>query len=258
MAKYNGEEWIGNKYGMLSVIEPVHKTLNNGDMQWFWKVKCDCGNEKIVKPIEIIKGKIVSCGCYRKSGKQVQSVHGESRTRLHNIWCGMNDRCDPMHKDSDRYGKRGIKVCDEWKSYEKFAEWARSNGYEDGLSIERKDVNGNYCPENCEWITLGKQARNRRTTKWVEYNGERMSLAQAAELAGLPYKQVHFRIKKGWSVEKALSTPMRRGKSELHKKCDEMGLNYHSVYNRIRNGWTEDEAFSIPFSLGNNQTLRNQ
>jgi len=135
--------------------------------------------------------------------------HGESHTPLHNIWCGMNNRCNPKHKNSEEYGKRGIIVCDEWKSYEMFAKWAKENGYEPGLTIERIDVNGNYCPENCTWIPLSKQARNRRTTAWVTYNGRQMSLAEASEIAGLPYKQVWFRIHvSGWTFEKAISTPL--------------------------------------------------
>ena len=94
--------------------------------------------------------------------------HGESHAHLHNIWCGMNDRCNPANVASKNYGDRGISVCEEWRDYTKFAEWARNNGYKEGLSIERKDVNGDYCPENCTWIELEKQARNRRTTRFVE------------------------------------------------------------------------------------------
>lgn len=168
----------------------------------------------------------------------------------------MNNRCNPQNKDSGRYGKRGISICEEWKNYEKFAEWARDNGYKDGLTIERIDVNGDYCPENCTWIPLSIQARNRRTTSWVTYRGREMSLAEAAELAGLPYKQVHYRIKRsGWSVEKALSEPIKSGVSDLHKKCDELGLNYHTIYNRIRMGWSEEDALKTPIlGLGANQT----
>ena len=178
------------------------------------------------------------------------SSHHESHTRLHNIWCDMNKRC----KSNPRYAGRGIFVCDEWKDYSAFASWARSNGYSDELTIERINVNGPYEPNNCKWITLEKQARNRTTTRWVMYGGEKMSLAEASERSGIPYKVAHLRIKSGWSVEKALSVPVR-SKSELHKKCDELGLNYHTVYNRIRMGWTEDEALKTRFAgIGANQT----
>lgn len=175
-------------------------------------------------------------------------IHGESHTRLHDIWCDMHKRC----KYHPGYAGRGIKVCQEWDEYVVFAEWARNNGYADNLTIERKDVNGNYCPQNCEWIEMRRQARNRTTTKWVEYKGRKMSLAEAAEISGISYKLVHIRLKKGWSLERALSEPIR-SKSELHKKCDELGLNYHSVYTRISSGWSEEDAFSTPFNVRNNQ-----
>lgn len=177
-------------------------------------------------------------------------THCESHTRLHNIWCGINKRC----KSDVRYGGRGIIICEEWKDYENFAKWARENGYTDELTIERIDVNGNYCPSNCTWIPLGKQARNRRTTFWVEYNGKTMSLAQASEEAGLPYKQVFFRIKHGWTPERALSTPLFK-KSELHKRCDSLGINYHTVYSRLKRGWSEEDAINIEMKgIGANQT----
>lgn len=259
MEMYNDEKWIGKKFGKLTVIEPVRVVSNNGNSQWFWKIKCDCGNETIAKPYGLIKGMQVSCGCYRKSGGQVQRLHSESHTPLHNIWCGMNNRCNPNHKNCKGYGDRGIQVCEEWHDYTKFAKWARSNGYKEGLTIERIDVNGNYCPENCKWIEKEKQARNRRTTFWVDFQGKRMSLAEAAEIAGLPYKEVHFRIKHGWSVEDALNTPLKEP-SDLAKKCRERGLNYNRVYNRIYvYGWTEEDALNIPIAgKGANQATYNR
>lgn len=255
MNKYNDEKWVGKKFGMLTVLQPVHVTTNQGNNEWHWEMKCDCGNKKVYRPYPVIKGKIVSCGCWRGQGKQAPKRHSESHTRLHNIWCGINNRCNPSHKNNSRYGARGIKVCSEWGEYENFAKWAREHGYEDGLTIERVNVDGDYCPENCKWIPLEKQARNRRTTLWVTYQGEKMSLAEAAEIAGLPYKQVHYRIKRnGWSVEKALSTPIR-GKSTLRMKCEELGLNYHTIYNRIWMGWSEEDAINTPIvGLGANQT----
>lgn len=135
----------------------------------------------------------------------MSGTHNESHTRLHNIWCDMNKRC----KHHKQYAGRGIKMCVEWRDYVAFADWARKNGYRDDLTIERIDVSKDYSPENCKWIPPGRQAWNRTTTKWVEYDGKIMSLAEAAFIAGLPYKQVHWRIKHGWDVKKALNTPLR-------------------------------------------------
>lgn len=208
IGRFNRDEWIGQKFCMLTVIEPVHVKNKMGSM-WYWRVRCDCGKEKVIRPTEVISGKNKSCGCYRFGREPWNKSHGESHTHLHNVWCGMNNRCNPNHKNSEGYGDRGIKVCEEWKSYEAFANWARIHGYQDGLTIERIDVNGDYCPENCTWIPLAKQARNRRTTHWVEYQGEQMSLAEACERAGLPYKQVFWRMRRaGWPFEKAISVPM--------------------------------------------------
>lgn len=192
----------------------------------------------------------------QKAGRRPANYsHGESHTRLHNIWCGINNRCNPNHKHTGGYGKRGIKVCEEWKNYVTFAKWARENGYADDLTIERIDVNGDYAPENCKWIKLEKQARNRRTTRWVVYKGEKISLAEAAERAGLPYKQVHARIKSGWSEEDALTVPIKQGNG-IVKRCRDAGLNYHTVYGRINSGgWTEEDALSIKsIGKGANQT----
>ena len=216
MAKYNNPEWIGKRFGMVTVLEPITHMEKRGK-NWYWKIRCDCGCEKEMKPHDLITGRAVSCGCYRKSGNQVLVRHNESHTPLHNIWCGMNKRCNPNKKSCKNYGDRGIKVCEEWSEYEAFANWARENGYREGLSIERIDVNGDYCPDNCTWIPMEKQARNRRTTHWVEYRGERMSLAEACERANLPYKQVFERIvKRKWPVDLALSVPMGSGKREKH------------------------------------------
>lgn len=255
---YDDRKWIGQKFGMLTVVEPV-QYWNGRSTQWYWKVRCDCGNEKTAKPRDVISGHQVSCGCYRKNRPGVSLRHGMSHTHLHNIWCGMNNRCNPEHSSSKGYGKRGITICEEWSVFENFRDWAFQNGYEDGLTIERKDVNGNYCPENCTWIPLGKQARNRRTTRWVEYQGRTMSLAEAAEIAGLPYKQVHYRLKKGWSLERALSEPLACNDNSLHRRCVEMGLNYHTVYNRVYSlGWGEEKALSVPtLGCGANQTSYN-
>lgn len=208
---YNRPEWIGKKFNMLTVLEPVHVENKMGRM-WYWKVRCECGTEKIERPIEVISGHVKSCGCYIKSKPAPNKTHGESHTRLHNIWLGMIGRCNPNTVNSVGYGSRGIKICDEWKDYITFANWARNNGYDDSLTIERIDVNGNYEPKNCKWIPLADQARNRRTTHYVTYKGERMSLAEACERANLPYKQVFERIvKRKWPVDEALSIPIGEG-----------------------------------------------
>lgn len=209
-AKYNKPEWIGKKYNMLTVIGIEHKVTKSGYNEWWWKVKCDCGKEKSMKAVYVQSGHSKSCGCFRKSGGFMTNLrHNETHTRLHSIWSMMRERCGESNSANERYAGRGIKVCEDWQRYENFAKWARENGYDDTLSIERINNDGDYCPENCKWIPRNLQARNRGTTYWVEYQGRKMSLAEACEIADMPYKQVYARINYlNWPVEKALSIPM--------------------------------------------------
>lgn len=205
--KYNNKEFVGKKFNSL-VVKDIKHQKQGKYWYWMWLCKCDCGNEKYIRAEYVIRGHTKTCGCGKCGGSP---THGETKSRLHHIWCSMRQRCIPDTKvpSYQRYGPRGIIVCDEWNDYVTFAAWAKANGYDDTKSIERIDNDGNYCPENCKWIERGKQARNRCTTKYVEYQGRRMSLAEASEIAGLSYKQVHARITRlGWPVEEALSVPI--------------------------------------------------
>lgn len=206
-AKYNSPEWIGKQYGKLTVVGLDNVQFKHGKKN-MWVCKCECGKTKTMEPGNVLSGHSTTCGC----GKTFHwaTKHGESSSRLYSIWGKMCERCSTttkeMHKD---YAGRGIRLCDEWKKYENFAAWAMKNGYSNGLSIERVNNNGNYCPENCIWIDRGLQARNRRTTHWVKYQGREMSLAEACEIAGMPYKQVFSRIKYAkWPIDDALTIPI--------------------------------------------------
>lgn len=140
------------------------------------------------------------------------TTHGEWTTKLWGHWSAMRRRCNTASTGNFAiYGGRGIKVCDEWKDYLAFREWALANGYDDSLSLDRVDVNGDYCPENCRWVTAKEQARNRRNTIYVEFHGERVPLAQLSEEYKVDPDLVYARVVgRGWDVEKALTTPNRR------------------------------------------------
>lgn len=176
----------------------------------------------------------------------------EDHKSLWSRWNGIKRRCSNENDERyHQYGGRGIKVCEEWLvSFDNFAEWALSHGYTDDLTLERIDVNGDYCPENCKWITLQEQAFNKRGTKWVEYKGERIQLMILCERLGVNYDTVHDRIyKRGWSVEDALEKPSAQCNSLLGK-CREKGINYATVRDRIlKFGWSEERALNTP-SLG--------
>lgn len=164
-------------------------------------------------------------------------------------WHGIKKRCLNEHNERyHQYGGRGIKICDEWlESFDNFAEWALSNGYAENLTLERIDVNGDYCPENCKWIPLQEQAFNKRDTKWVEYRGEHLQLKVLCERLGITYDTVHDRIyKRGWSIEEAIEKPSQQSNS-LMSKCREKGINYGTVRDRINKlGWSEERALNTP------------
>lgn len=171
-------------------------------------------------------------------------------------WHGIKKRCLNVNNERyHQYGGRGIKICEEWlASFDNFAEWALNNGYSEELTIERIDVNGDYCPENCKWVTLQEQSRNKRDTKWVDYKGEHIQLIKLCEREKVCYDTVHDRIyKRGWSVEKAINEPSHRENS-LMSKCREKGINYATVRDRIyKFGWSEERALNTP-SLGRGAT----
>jgi hypothetical protein len=111
----------------------------------------------------------------------------------------------------EHYGARGISVCDEWKHYEYFRDWATSAGYDDQLTIERINVNGNYEPGNCKWATPKEQANNKRTSRYIEFNGECHTIAEWADSLGMDKRALWDRLfVQNWPIERALTTPLRR------------------------------------------------
>ena len=143
--------------------------------------------------------------------------HGMTHEKIYYVWSGMKRRCyNPKTKDYERYGGRGICVCEEWRQdFVVFYNWAISNGYRDGLTIERNDVNGNYCPENCCWISKAEQSRNRRSSLYISYNGETRIFSEWADLYGINRTTLRHRIfDYGWSIEKALNTPAYVGRNQ--------------------------------------------
>jgi hypothetical protein len=146
-------------------------------------------------------------------------IHGQSASRLYTIWCALKRRCNNKNGEQYKdYGERGVTVCDEWRSFEPFREWAMANGYRDDLTIDRKDNNGNYCPENCRWATRKEQANNRRNTIKIEFDGMSKTLSEWSEIVGIPYLTIWRRIyQRDWPIEKALTTPLQNN-GHLTKK----------------------------------------
>lgn len=167
---------------------------------YFWVCKCDCGKEKIVRSYDLRDGKVKSCGClHAEKVKTNTKTHGKSNTLIYEIWCSMKARCyRTTWKDFLNYGGRGITMCDSWRNdFMSFYEWSMSNGYEEGLSIDRINNDGNYEPSNCRWVTQTRQARNKSTNRLITIDGMTKTLSEWCEVYSVHISTAHSRIKRG-------------------------------------------------------------
>ena len=185
------QDITGMKFGRLTALYPIE-----GTNPIKWQCKCDCGNDKVVLAQLLKNGATKSCGCYRR---ERFLTHGLYRTKLHGVWAGMLQRCYyPKHIDTQWYSEKQIEVCDEWRNdFQCFYDWAIESGYREGLSIDRKDNNSGYSPENCKWSTAKEQANNRTTNIVIEYDGRKQTLKQWAEEFGINYSTLYYRYKRG-------------------------------------------------------------
>lgn len=198
----------GKKFGRWTVI----KRAASKEGASFWECVCNCGNKNSVSGRALVYGTSKSCGCW---AIELATKHGHNPTAnpsaTYRVWRGIKARCNnPNVKIFKRYGGRGIKMCDRWKK--SFANFLADMGERPaGLSIERKNNNGHYTPKNCKWATRTEQARNRRSSRFLIYKGERKTLAEWCELLNLSYANVSARLKLGWSVKEAFEMPVNRG-----------------------------------------------
>ena len=193
--------------GRLTVLECVGKNNKNEPM---WLCQCSCGNNKIIRGYSLACKKAPqSCGCLQKEAasrtgkrtikylvkRQEDNKLSPEIKRLHRIWTQMRQRCEnPNNHAYSYYGNRGIKVCKEWEDVDAFEKWALENGYEDTLTIDRIDSNGNYEPSNCRWTTMQVQANNTRGNKYITYKGETKSLADWCRELNLDYFRTKARL----------------------------------------------------------------
>ncbi|PWJ93569.1 hypothetical protein C8D77_101248 [Mesorhizobium loti] len=212
----------GQQFGQLRVLGPA--SMVNKHLRW--NCICACGAECQVSGEGLRKGIAISCGCNQRKGRG-NTTHGLNTGGTHPLagtWSGIQQRCfNPNAQRYNRYGGRGITVCDRWLNgadgkpgFQCFVEDMGPKPTPEH-SIERKDKDGNYEPGNCHWALDVEQARNRRTTVEVDLDGERVSLAEYCERKGLTYKIVHQRLSRGWSLEKASSpivSPAQRPRAE--------------------------------------------
>lgn len=183
------QDLTGQRFGRLVAVEYLGGSR--------WNCKCDCGNYHTVVAYSLKSGNTKSCGCYNiEVAIKSNTTHGQRKTKLYGVWCAIKRRC---YKANDKryyvYGERGIRVCSEWlNDYQTFCDWAMSNGYAYGLTIDRIDNNGNYEPNNCRWVTPQQQQRNKRNNHIIEYNGEKMLAVEFAEKYHINYSTLLTRL----------------------------------------------------------------
>lgn len=195
----------GKRFGKLVAGESERR-----QSRWYVAVTCDCGTSNHVLYQHLIGGQTKSCGCGIGEANSLRSrTHGESRrTPEWTLWNHIKQRCgNPNHSHYAYYGARGITVCQEWRdSYEVFlAHVGRRPSAKHQL--DRINNDGNYEPGNVRWATKTEQMNNRRNNHFVEWNGQRRTIAQWSQALGVPFARIRTRLKRGWSIERTLTTP---------------------------------------------------
>ena len=191
------KDLTGIRFGKQVAIKPNGKNPYGNIL---WLCKCDCGNEHVVPSGKLVQGKSRSCGCFRReNSKKLLQKHGITsggKPRTFTIWADMKSRCLNSKSISYKnYGSRGIRVCDEWLSYENFHNWAITNGYSDELQLDRIDNDGNYEPSNCRWVTREINMRNTRKNHYICVYGETKTISEWINLLGLSKSVAYKHLK---------------------------------------------------------------
>ncbi len=189
---------VSNKrFNCLSPIKRIDK--HN------WLCKCECGNECIINIYHLLDNHTKSCGC-GKNINILNRTHNMSKTHLYQCYHSMLKRC----KYDKIYINKNIKVCQEWlDSFDTFKIWALNNGYNDKLTLERKNVYDNYKPNNCCWVSKSEQPKNKTTTIYLTYNGITKSLLEWSKDMGISRQTLYMRYNRGWNVEKIFDKPLK-------------------------------------------------
>lgn len=199
---------IGDQFGIWTIVKETNDRMYRSDIGVI--CRCDCGTERLVSLQRLKRGATKSCGCISiiNSAKK-NTTHGQHKHRIHGIWRSMKERCqNPNHGAYARYGGRGIKVCKRWQKFEHFLA-DNEILFREGLSLDRRNNNGNYSPRNCRWITKKEQSNNRHDNLFLEFNEERLTCAEWARRIDIKEVTLRKRIQAGWSSEKALTQKIR-------------------------------------------------
>jgi len=201
MSKIN--DLTNRKFGRWTALE------RTSDMR-YWKCVCECGNTGIIFGSSLTTGSSRSCGCFKiERTKETNTKHGLSKSVEFATWSRMKARCSNENIDKYKsYGGRGIRVCDRWMEFENF--YKDMGKRPEGKTLDRIDVNGDYCPENCRWSTWYEQDYNKRDTVRLTYNGMTKTLPEWSEITGINTKNLMNRIVRKWTVERTLTQKPRR------------------------------------------------
>ena len=196
------KDLTGQKFGKVTAINPAG-TNESGNTLWL--CECECGNKTIVVNSNLTRGNSKSCGCVgRDKIIKRNTIHNLCHTRIYNVWRNMKERSlNPNCKEYKYYGGRGIKICDKWFEFKNFYNDMQKT-YQEHLTLDRTDVNGNYEPSNCRWVTQLRQANNKRNNIFVTVNGITSTLADTCREYNVNYNLVWKRLFRGWTIEQAL------------------------------------------------------
>lgn len=204
MTKGHFEDLTGQRFGRLQVIE---RAPNRGK-RIYWVCHCECGTVHDVRQDDLRSGSTLSCGCHQYDK---MTKHGMWNTAAYKTWRSMLRRCElPSAHAYALYGGRGIKVCERWHDFLAFYAdmYPKPSG---AASIDRIDNNGDYCPENCHWASRKEQSRNRSNNRIISYHGTERCVSEWAETLGMRVSALSERLRRGWTVEEALETPVHPG-----------------------------------------------
>lgn len=261
MGKRPIKDLTKKRFDKLVAIKPVGRKHN----KTVWLCECDCGNEIEVVGTALSCGNTTSCGC--KTLK-----HGMFGTRIYNVWHTMKERCYvPTQTSYKNYGERGIKVCEEWQEFIPFMEWSYANGYDENAkrgecTLDRIDPDGDYCPENCRWVSWDIQANNKTVNVYIEYQGIVDTLSNHARRAGIDPRTAETRKIKGKSIEEIFAKtrePIKlKYKGEMMtipKICQMAGVSRSAIERHVlRNGEDLEQAIKEIKSINRKPSIRNR
>lgn len=236
----------GRKFGKLTVLKFYSKIGN----AYHWQCICECGNITVVSRSNLNKAK--GCGCLITTNTHPQKAN----TKLNNVYYNMRKRClNSKSKSYVDYGGRGIKICNAWMTYEGFLN-DMAHTYKEGLSLDRIDVNGNYCKENCRWVDKKTQANNTRTNRFFYHNGVKYTLTTLSEHLSEKYNInksiIYSRLSNGKSIEESI-VPLNyeeityKGETKtVSEFAKEYNMTYYQLKKRLMRGWSVKRAIEQP------------